>query len=232
MDLIARRNQGMRVWLAIALSASAVLGGARPARAQALTFNGPAHSGTDCAGCTTGGLSCFGKNACDDGCMSEYVMTCDTCDIAVAPMPGPACCTGCATPCSPNQPCSGKINRFVSNTCPTIAPAPAGCQYYALIEKCVSHEAGRRIGCKYYALEAPVRCITPPHPSNLLLSPTLDCIRQCLQITDALLHESGAVTECPKTKVISDYHDACFASCGAPDIFPSTLFQIFGNTDD
>jgi hypothetical protein len=178
-----------------------------------------------CGGCTTGGLACFGLNTCQGGCLSE-----ETRDCCGKFQSARACCPSCTTPgCSPNIKCAGakKPNTIVSDTCPSVAGVPAECQYYARQNNCVGEK------CKYYKLEAPKQCKSPPPTVKFLPAPTLDCIRQCLQIADSKIAASDRnANGCPTFNVITSYHETCFEGCGvSKSRFPTRLFKWFGEYD-
>jgi hypothetical protein len=44
------------------------------ARAQSFKILVPGHSGASCAGCTNGGLACFGLNSCEAGCLDHHLV--------------------------------------------------------------------------------------------------------------------------------------------------------------
>lgn len=185
----------------------------------------PSPSGTDCAGCTNGGPACFGFNACDAGCLTQISFSCDTCQQTE----DKACCPSCSdSRCTPNIPCAGRTPYTVlADTCPTIGSAQGPCQYYARKSKCLNGH------CKYYAIEAPTRCLSPPATTVDLNAEQLSCIRQCLQASDAIL-DSGCSTAdgCTRVSCIVNYHQQCFTTCGvSPLRFPARLFRWFGEHD-
>jgi hypothetical protein len=183
---------------------------------------------TSCAGCTTGGLACFGQNACGVDCIVEEARDC--CGNL---MTATACCPSCTKAgCKPNQPCllGGKEpNKILSDTCPPNPSVPAGCQYYSRRDLCTSAK------CKYYNIESPKQCESPPPTVSAVASAAeLHCIRQCLQIADSALSSGDRnANGCPKPQPIISYHRACFTSCGiSAEWFPENLFLLLGDYDE
>jgi hypothetical protein len=82
-----------------------------------------------CAGCTTGGLACFGLNSCEAGCVEKQ--TYDCCGAFVGT--GSACCPSCPGTCRPNLPCNVTGNSIDLDACPEVGNAPRGCRPYRLI---------------------------------------------------------------------------------------------------
>ncbi len=181
-------------------------------------------TGSDCAGCTNGGLACFGYNSCEAGCLDQVSISCDTCK----PSDTYSCCPSCPTPCSANLPCAGTTpNSVVADTCPQDPSASPGCQYYSRKSKCLDGK------CKYYAVEAPRRCKDPPPTTADLNYAQLSCIRQCLQARDATLPSSCATASgCTKVDCIVSYHEDCFTQCGVSSSrFPGRIFRWAGDHD-
>jgi hypothetical protein len=172
-----------------------------------------------CAGCTSqGGLTCFGLNDCQSGCLQ-----CETRDYCGKVIGLSACCPSCPDPCKPNQPCADfdAANNTVFDYCPNADDAPRECQYYSRKNECTGGK------CSYYASLGPDNCKSPPPTTIDLSDAELACIRQCLQVKDANLPSDQLDADgCPNADPIADYHDTCFEFCGASRWrFPTDLFK-------
>jgi hypothetical protein len=180
----------------------------------------------NCGGCTSGGTTCFAQNSCGSACLEERTLDC-----MFALVSAKVCCPSCnGEKCKPNIPCSGskpRPNTIVSDTCPAVGSAPRECQYYARRDASLG---GR---CKYYRIEAPKQCKSPPMTTSGLSPDELACIRQCLQVSDTQLGPGDKTsTGCTKVDPIVIYHESCFASCGVSENrFPRRLFKWFGDHD-
>jgi hypothetical protein len=165
-----------------------------------------------CAGCTTGGLACFGLNSCEAGCVEKQNYDC--CGAFVGT--GSACCPSCPGTCQPNQPCNVKENSIDLDACPAIGNAPRGCQYYTRRDSCAQGK------CSYYQITGPMYCKEPPDTTIGYPPLTHNCIRECLQVSDVQLGATERTSSgCPKRSEITRYHNRCFESCGVPEwLFP------------
>jgi hypothetical protein len=192
--------------------------------AQEWRILAPAGDAKSCAGCTTGGLSCFGRNSCEAGCLTMVRFGCDTCERMEGP--DPTCCPSCPVPCRPNRPCAGNGPfSLAADTCPSEGGVTRECWYYARRSRCTGNR------CRYYLMESPLRCKNPPISGT---PAQLSCVRQCLQARDALLGPGDRSDGgCPRLDPIIAYHKSCFVQCGySEDDFPETLFRMFGRYDD
>lgn len=198
-----------------------VLVAASVAHAQSTKMTVPGPPGTLCGGCTTGGLSCFGMNTCASDCLAEIELSCDTCEK----IGQGTCCPSCTAPCRANKPCLGdRPYRIVADSCPSEPAASQKCQYYARAFKC------KKSKCKYYDMTLHGNASTCEHAPD---TETSACIRECLQVKDAMLTFPADKTKdgCPNVNFIVRYHEECFQQCGIPDVFPSTFFRWLGNHD-
>lgn len=203
------------------LLVGAVMSAPRPAQALALpdckwVVHEERPNGS-CGGCTTGGLACFGKNACDRGCVFEEIR-----DYCGALRAGPkSCCEACDNPCQPNIPC----REMPADDCPRHPGTRYDCEYYARKNDCTNGN------CKYYSITSPKYCTNTPPTLSDASDIELSCIRRCLQIADAR-NERRTAGGCSCNTAIVEYHDACFEACGFTELrFPEVIFRVREEND-